>query len=325
MTVAHPFQDDFLNSESSSYQTFKDQFIATAHEIFPPYHELVSFLVDAGANGTSFVSIEVSIGGSAPTLKIVSSIMQYYFARNSTVTFESAGITTLIINGHTVSLSMQPLFLSLKFNQIFIDAYADDTSDEYAALRNQVTSGMNDALPSPWSSTWDDGTITSMTFSAGSVECDIEMSVPTDIDVNQLNVDIATGIENSEVMRNLEIMEAFINGIEIPIPTFNNQTYEQTTDAPSHDQTTAAPINEYEQTTMAPPHEETTVAAVGMPFIELSAVLLVQWSPQMEDHSSSEYQTLYSSIPASNVFPVFQANFSYANGVTRLDVNMTNP
>ena len=70
-----------------------------AHEIFPPYDQLVSITIYEGLNDTTVVGIEVTIGGNAPTQEIISSIMHYYYHRNSTVTFESIGVITLFING----------------------------------------------------------------------------------------------------------------------------------------------------------------------------------------------------------------------------------
>lgn len=51
-----------------------------------------------------------------------------------------------------------------------------------------------------------------MTFQAGSIIADISMTIPEDVDFNMLYSGIAEGVENSEVMRSLGVIEAYING-----------------------------------------------------------------------------------------------------------------
>ena len=70
---------------------------------------------------------------------------------------------------------------------------------------------MDEALPSPWGHSWGDD-ITMMTFREGSIICEIELGVPSDLNMTQLSTEIAAGIENSEVFRSLGVMEAIVNG-----------------------------------------------------------------------------------------------------------------
>lgn len=58
-----------------------------------------------------------------------------YFSKHSSIHF--------IFIGEHVSLTSQPFGITLKLDQPFVDALADETTNEYHELRDQITAGVS--------------------------------------------------------------------------------------------------------------------------------------------------------------------------------------
>lgn len=59
-------------------------------------------------------------------------------------------------------------------------------------------------------------------------------------------------------------------------------------------------------------------------YINVSAVIGVRWDPSFADPSSGQYEELLNSIPATEMFPHFEVSFSFKNGLTMLQAEITN-